>query len=408
MSYLVPVGVSASNSSTDAPYGPRGGSGLSDVPYLNTPENPGSDKSPNLVKSNSRFVPDRHLTPVCGIEVYASSVLVKREPATRPQAAAWKRGVVRALSSRSLARLAFTAFNTPADFRSIITLTYPRKFSNDGKAAKTDLNKVLTWLRRNYPGLEYLWFLEFQKRGAVHFHILVSVDLAEQGKIETVRRKNGKHWQTHKPTWRKLEQYWRKIGGGLTSWEAVREPNGGKRYAAKYATKPHQKQVPEAYQNVGRFWGNSRGVKPKPIAFYRCDESELRQALKAGGWKYVPPEGAMMHKELYQAADKLQTAHLLPVDDLAPWDDDVRLLWDVVGALDEVGVYPKFVDRPGRAVAARVNEYQCVACGELTGKWVGQCPSCESWHTVKGFELLPEPQEQKADVGVQRVWLDRH
>ena len=91
----------------------------------------------------------------------------------------------------------------------------------------------------------------FQKRGAPHFHILVDVSLESEkedvsaawhGQIET---EDKKHLATE------------------TRVEKLRTSDGGARYAVSYAKKPYQKDVPMAYQNVGRFWGHSRGVKPE-------------------------------------------------------------------------------------------------------------------------------------------------
>ena len=45
-----------------------------------------------------------------------------------------------------------------------------------------------------------------------------------------------------------------------SAWELIRSQDGAARYALKYATKPHQKKVPEDFQDVGRFWGCSRDI----------------------------------------------------------------------------------------------------------------------------------------------------
>lgn len=50
-----------------------------------------------------------------------------------------------------------------------------------------------------------------------------------------------------------------------TNLERARSTDGAKHYAVKYAMKMRQKRVPKLYRNVGRFWGHSRRVKPKPF-----------------------------------------------------------------------------------------------------------------------------------------------
>ena len=191
------------------------------------------------------------------------------------------------LSAKSLNRLAYLASTTRIEFLSIMTLTYPSHYPNDGKTVKGDLNRFLTAFKREYGKLSYLWFLEFQVRGAPHFHILLSIKQpGAQG-----RYKMG-------TLWAKAMQIdkWETDGLGLPSaefirhqvvavhthpksWENVRKPNGARKYALKYATKPHQKQVPELYQNVGRFWGNSRDVPNDEVVFMSGSETQLREFL---------------------------------------------------------------------------------------------------------------------------------
>lgn len=43
--------------------------------------------------------------------------------------------------------------------------------------------------------------------------------------------------------------------------------------------KMRQKMVPETYQNVGRFWGCTRDVPPKPPPAIRCTEDDIRGVL---------------------------------------------------------------------------------------------------------------------------------
>lgn len=81
----------------------------------------------------------------------------------------------------------------------------------------------------------------------------------------------------------------------VNTWEVIRKPDGAKRYVAKYATKPYQKQVPEWFQDIGRFWGCSDGVKEnreKPIIL-ELTEDELREILRQNNhpvseWDVVP------------------------------------------------------------------------------------------------------------------------
>jgi hypothetical protein len=54
-----------------------------------------------------------------------------------------------------------------------VTLTYPGQWDNNPKKWKRDLRVFWMRLNRALPGVGCIWKLEFQKRGAPHFHLLV-------------------------------------------------------------------------------------------------------------------------------------------------------------------------------------------------------------------------------------------
>lgn len=362
--------------------------GLSDSTYLrkNVPELTAGQTQNRI--SKRRFDGDlsKVIGAVRGVEVYESTVVVKRFG--NRQTGGGQRGQIMNLSSGSLARLAFTAFNTPAHFPSMMTLTEPAKYSTDGRKVKQRFKNFVDWYRFNFPGQLFLWWLEFQKRGAPHFHVLTTVDLVSLGKLATIRRKSKltgrKTWRTHWDTWQKLEAYWRKSGGGFTAWEVINNQDGGKKYAAKYATKAYQKAVPEAYRDVGRFWGHSsKGVKPEPNALYECNEEQLRAALQRGGWEFLPDDGELIYRELYQAAASLDESQLKPVSDFVDLTIEQEIsratgqlpgAWSgLVLANDEKDLGPP----PER-------DYTCTVCGNVTRRWSGQCESCGEWNSLTG------------------------
>lgn len=63
------------------------------------------------------------------------------------------------------------------------------------------------------------------------------------------------------------------------AWEAVRDQNGAIKYVVSYATKPRQKVVPDAYRDVGRFWGVSRGVRLEDGLYLAGNEDEARELI---------------------------------------------------------------------------------------------------------------------------------
>lgn len=169
-------------------------------------------------------------------------------------------------TKKSRAKLAFVASNTAVRFYSMMTLTYPDKWPNDGKEVKKNLRAMLSRLRRLDSDINYLWFLEFQKRGAPHIHLLLT----------TKSTKERKRWLSQ--AWHDIvndEEHEKHLAAG-TNWTQMRKVDGGRRYAVKYAGKMRQKEVPALYQNVGRFWGHSKAVKPepmfKPIEIYSLEQ----------------------------------------------------------------------------------------------------------------------------------------
>ena len=202
---------------------------------------------------NSKNPPPYSLRPVA-IEIYPNDTRVRFHPGNIDPPENCEREDITEFSRKSRQRLAFVASNTSIDFLSMITLTYPLLYPGDGREVKKHLNKMLTRLRQRYTDFEYLWFLEFQKRGAPHVHILASPRSDRKSRL----------W---------LSQAWYKIVGSSdvkhlkagTQFVDVRRIDGAKRYAVKYAMKMRQKRVPSQVSNVGRFWGHSKNVKPKQI-----------------------------------------------------------------------------------------------------------------------------------------------
>lgn len=224
-----------------------------------------------------------------GLEVERRSMLQGKPPER-------KRGKVMGLSGRSLHNLAFLATTSTVAFSSFVTLTYGQKYPTSGKESKAHLNRFLGWMRSQKwdEKIEYIWFLEFQRRNAPHYHILLSV---KQPDKET-RTAAAKAWckigatdgEEHK---RMLAFHAYDECEEKRMWQAARSEDGLRRYAVKYACKPYQKKVPEGYQDVGRFWGASKGV----------------QARK-GEWTSAPINDEMLRKLLVDVGR----------EDIADWE----------------------------------------------------------------------------------------
>lgn len=136
-----------------------------------------------------------------------------------------------------------------SEYKQMLTLTYPYAFPTNGPECKNHLKRFLQELRREYVrngGIEQthssFWFLEFQERGAPHFHIFTTYS-------------PGKNWVAR--TWYRIvnSEDERHLRAG-TREEWIRSGRGGTiSYANKYANKSEQKIVPEGFEKVGRFWG---------------------------------------------------------------------------------------------------------------------------------------------------------
>lgn len=128
--------------------------------------------------------------------------------------------------------------------------------------------------RGGYSGA-YLWFLEFQARGAPHLHILV-----ELGELSRDMWRDWADW---------LTRAWSSALGvpapHATKVEALREPDF--RYARAYALKPHQKVFPFP-GTWGRTWGvggpwreSLREARHEPRSIYRLSAEQAWLLLHA-------------------------------------------------------------------------------------------------------------------------------
>lgn len=74
-------------------------------------------------------------------------------------------------TKNNIKRLAWCNTN---DFCSLLTLTFEENVQNFDKA-NYELKNFLKKIRRIYPDIKYLGVCEFQKRGAIHYHLLTNI-----------------------------------------------------------------------------------------------------------------------------------------------------------------------------------------------------------------------------------------
>jgi hypothetical protein len=153
----------------------------------------------------------------------------------------------------------------------LLTVTYPgdwREVAGSGPRTKGHLRALRQWIDRQLKARGItdwgaLWFLEFQTRGAPHFHLVLWGTNLRGIDLDEVKPALSKAWVKivdHPDP----EQRAKHLQAG-TRLEFLRERHFG--YAVAYASKPHQKQVPEGYAKPGRFWGTWNADIPEPIVF---------------------------------------------------------------------------------------------------------------------------------------------
>jgi len=184
------------------------------------------------------------------VEILATDSIVKCRTANSKAQGSWcggQRGTIKEFTEQSCRNMMQTARNVEG-LKNMLTLTYPSEFPCDGRLVKGHLELMRKWLM--YRNIGAFWFLEFQRRGAPHFHMFITgnVDKDEVSKawFRIVASGDEKHLRAG------------------TRIEAIRKPHAVSAYAAKYAAKVEQKEVPDGYREVGRFWGTFGGVKVVP------------------------------------------------------------------------------------------------------------------------------------------------
>lgn len=184
------------------------------------------------------------------------SLIIRGSRPRNPEQSPPERTKIFNFSHNSRRRLRFVALNAWPQLVSQFCLTYHNNYPTDGAELKKHLHRFFMNFRKKYKGFGYLWLLEFQQRGAPHFHLFLPfIPNPELGQ--------------------KLADIWLKASGQQNDAAArafhTHEKNfitwdmGNGSYVCKYLEKSRQKDVPENFLNVGRFWGSSRGLVPMPI-----------------------------------------------------------------------------------------------------------------------------------------------
>lgn len=252
------------------------------------------------------------------------------------------------ISRKSITNAVEVLTNAEPELESMIVATYPETYPDDGRIVKAHHKGLNEAIRRKLGDYSYFTAVEYQKRGAPHFHQGTSFNLADYGPVISLKRKQ---MSRRKPTFQTVKELqdwafeaWLEIiakpdiayngeplnWSGLDeadlemmrkayyhynagfSWEIMREKDGAKRYFVKELTglKLYQKTIPAYFQNPGRHFLYSHDMlfdEANEINF-AIGGDRLRELLDISGWKYVPEDGKPLYKYLWNAASGLAVA----------------------------------------------------------------------------------------------------
>jgi hypothetical protein len=180
-----------------------------------------------------------------------------------------KRGMIKEFTPDSRRRLMRTLARLRRGVLPLfLTLTYPREFPVDLGVSKGHLKRFFERLQYYFEDCGAIWKLEFQKRGAPHYHILLwgvgydvrFLEWVSRAWYEVVGSGDERHLRA----------------GTRVEW--IRSVRGTFSYASKYLGK--DQVVPEESKEVGvgRFWG-IWGREWLPWAEYGYRELTVFQAM---------------------------------------------------------------------------------------------------------------------------------
>lgn len=324
----------------------------------------------NLHENSQKFP---SLPPLVGVRCFKSNVELVR--AGGEQAGGGKRAQCTEISQEQFKRAVRVLTDSEKELNSLLTVTYPDTHPWDGRIFKAHLRRFLERLREEVGDFDYFLAIEYQKRGAPHAHIGLSVDLSKLGDVVKVPREKGKRRSDHFLTVRRLNRLafdrwretidWHNEGvikhhgeelewDGITeddwekmeiafedynsgvSWEVMREKDGAKRYFVKELTGKkgnptgwYQKSVPDGFEHPGRHFLNSRDFVNRNAVEFACDYDTLCWIVKESKLEHVPDDHKPLYKWLWNASYRV-SMHLVKAGFRAISGlEYLRKYWDV-------------------------------------------------------------------------------
>jgi hypothetical protein len=207
------------------------------------------------------------------LQVYHNDLIVKKPARNMKKPTPGPRGKIFQFSDASSRRLGFVCRNSGFHIKTHFCCTYPGIFPLNGREVKRHLERFIKRLKRRFgvDNFYYLWCLEFQQRGAPHIHFYSSIPETRENHLFLVQAwlesmdepNNDLAWSFHAHP------------NNFFPWEM----KDGSYPCKEYIQKSVQKETPEAFHSVGRFWGHSHNMKPDFNTVAPADHDEALQDI---------------------------------------------------------------------------------------------------------------------------------
>jgi len=204
-------------------------------------------------------------------------ILTVSQPPQGEQSGGGKRGDIQVFSAESRFRLFRLIHKLEFSQVTFCTLTYPKDFPTEAKVYKGHLKEYHRRFDKKYGPIPGVWRLEYQKRGAPHYHIMyldcpfIPIDDWCNLWADVVGSSDPNH---------------RKIGVDVKLVTGGKESKLVCHYLAKYVAKTDNRLKDCILIKPGRWWGKWNIAEPSPIEIQVLDyEAEIITAALLDGQK---------------------------------------------------------------------------------------------------------------------------
>ena len=196
-----------------------------------------------------------------------------------------KRGDIQVFSAGSRYRLFRLLHQITFDKVTFMTLTYPDAFPTEPRIYKANLKEFHRKFEVEYPGIRGVWRLEFQERGAPHYHIMwLDWQPDDDGKV-------GWMWKSTCHTWDMAHEL---LGVNVRIITDSTQQALIAFYMAKYIAKVDGREIKDDDRKCGRWWGKWNLVDPTPMeceitdwAAERITSFALSCRVGRSGWEPI-------------------------------------------------------------------------------------------------------------------------